>query len=175
MRWFPNLLSLSRVFLAPVIGWMILTSHPWAWTLFFWISWTDALDGWLARKLRVESRLGALLDPLGDKVWVTVATLAWWRMGRIPDLLMAIILLRDLMIVTGSAIVHRKTGRKDFNPSQAGKLSTVIQLTMLAGCFTVSDGWLHLLQGATILGTFLSGYDYFITGRRMLAEGRASD
>lgn len=168
MRWFPNLLSLSRVVLAPLIGWMILTSHPWAWTVFFWISWTDALDGWLARKLNVSSRLGAYLDPLGDKVWVIVATLAWWKMGRIPDFLMALILGRDLMILAGSAYVHRRTGQKDFNPTTSGKLSTVIQLTMLAACFTLDDGWLHLLQGATILGTVLSGYDYIRTGLKML-------
>lgn len=174
MRWFPNLLSLSRVVLAPLIGWMILTSHPWAWTVFFWISWTDALDGWLARKLNVSSRLGAYLDPLGDKVWVIVATLAWWKMGRIPDFLMGLILGRDLMILTGSAYVHRHTGQKDFNPTTAGKLSTVIQLTMLAACFTLSDGWLHLLQGATILATVLSGFDYIRTGLKMLRTAKSN-
>lgn len=147
---------------------MILTSHPWAWTIFFWVSWTDALDGWLARRMGVASQLGAYLDPLGDKVWVIVATLAWWKMGRIPDFLMALILGRDLMILAGSAYVHRRTGRKDFAPSTSGKVSTVIQLTMLAACFTLSDGWLHLLQGATILGTVLSGFDYIQAGLRML-------
>ncbi|MBM3759531.1 MAG: CDP-alcohol phosphatidyltransferase family protein [Acidobacteria bacterium] len=168
MRWFPNFLSLSRVFLAPVIGWMILNKHPWAWTIFFWVSWTDVLDGWLARKMGVDSQLGAYLDPLGDKVWVMLATLAWWKMGRIPDFLMALILGRDLMILFGSAYVYRQTGQKDFAPSKSGKVSTVIQLTMLAGCFTLSDGWLHLLQGATILGTVLSGMDYVRAGMRML-------
>ena len=92
MHWFPNLLSLSRVVLATLIWWMILNTHPWAWTLFFWVSWTDALDGWLARKMGVVSRIGAYLDPLCDKVWVIVATLAWWQMGRIPDWLMVLIL-----------------------------------------------------------------------------------
>jgi cardiolipin synthase len=168
MRWFPNFLSLSRVILAPVIGWMILERHGWAWTIFFWVSWTDALDGWLARKMGVESRLGAYLDPLGDKVWVMVATLAWWKMGRIPDFLLALILGRDLVIVLGSAYVHRVTGEKNFDPIFSGKVSTVIQLTMLAGCFTLEDGWLHLLQGATVLGTTLSGIDYVQTGLKML-------
>ncbi len=173
MQWFPNLLSLSRVFLAPVIGWMILNSHPYTWTLFFWISWTDALDGWLARRLKVESRLGAYLDPLGDKVWVLVATLAWWWRGRIPDFLLFLILGRDLLIVVGSAYVHRRTGIRDFPPLPSGKISTVIQLTMLAACFHLTDGWLHLLQGATILGTLLSGYDYFRAGRRMLRSAQS--
>lgn len=158
--------------MAPLIGWMILNTHPWAWTVFFWISWTDALDGWLARRLKVESRLGAYLDPLGDKVWVMVATLAWWKMGRIPDFLMVLILGRDLLILLGSAYVHRRTGVKDFMPSNSGKLSTIIQLTMLAGCFTLDDGWLHLLQGATILGTVLSGVDYIQKGVRMLRAGQ---
>lgn len=174
MLWFPNALSLSRVFLAPLIGWMILTAHPWAWTLFFWVSWTDALDGWLARKLKVESRLGAYLDPLGDKVWVLVATLAWWHMGRIPHFLMALILGRDLILVAGSAWVHRRTGIQDFPPLPSGKISTIIQLTMLAACFTLSDGHLHLLQGATLLGTILSGYDYVRRGLRLLKTNSPS-
>ena len=172
MRWFPNFLSLSRVFLAPVIGWMILTQHAWAWTVFFWISWTDALDGWLARKMGVESRLGAYLDPLGDKVWVMIATLAWWKMGRIPDFLMLLILGRDVVILVGSAYVNWRTGAKDFLPTSSGKVSTVIQLSMLAGCFTLDEGWLHLLQGATILGTILSGIDYVQQGLKMLRADR---
>lgn len=151
---------------------MILTSHPWAWTVFFWISWTDALDGWLARKLNVESRLGAYLDPLGDKVWVLVATLAWWKMGRIPDFLLLLIFGRDLLIVGGSAFVHHKTGVQDYPPLKSGKISTVIQLTMLAACFTLGDTWLHLLQGATVLGTVISGFDYAQTGILMLREHR---
>ena len=172
MSWLPNLLSLSRVFLAPLIGWMILNHHPWAWTIFFWISWTDALDGWLARRLGVESQLGAYLDPLGDKVWVIIATLAWWKIGRIPDFLMAVIIGRDLLILAGSAFVNQKTGQKDFAPRLSGKLSTVIQLCMLAGCFTVDDNWLMLLQGATVLGTLWSGFDYIQTGMKMLRAGR---
>ncbi|WP_051669501.1 CDP-alcohol phosphatidyltransferase family protein [Bryobacter aggregatus] len=174
MRWLPNALSLSRVFLAPLIGWMILNRHEWAWTLFFWISWTDALDGWLARKMGVASRLGAYLDPLGDKVWVIVATLAWWKMGRIPNWLMAMVLTRDFMILLGSAYVHRRTGQKDFSPSQWGKLSTIIQLTMLAGCFTLGDAWLSVLLYAAAVGTVISGVDYALTGRRMLRSGAAA-
>ncbi len=168
MRWFPNALSLSRVVLAPLIGWMILERHPWAWTIFFWVSWTDALDGWLARRMGVESRLGALLDPLGDKVWVIVATLAWWRMGRIPDWLMGMVVVRDVVILLGSAYVNRVTGVRDFAPSTWGKLSTAIQLTMLAGCFTLGDDWLGWLWVAAAAGTLWSGLDYMLRGVRML-------
>lgn len=172
MRWFPNLLSLSRVFLAPLIGWMILEQHAWAWTVFFWISWTDALDGWLARKMGVESKLGALLDPIGDKVWVIVATLAWWKMGRIPDWLMVMILFRDALIVVGTWVVNRKTGREDFSPSVYGKTSTVIQLTMLAGCFTLDEFWLQWLRLLAAMGTVVSGADYVRRGVAMMQTGQ---
>ncbi len=172
MRWFPNFLSLSRVFLAPLIGWMILEQHAWAWTIFFWVSWTDALDGWLARKMGVESKLGELLDPIGDKVWVVVATLAWWKMGRIPDWLMVMILFRDALILVGSWVVYRRTGREDFSPSIHGKTSTVIQLTMLAGCFTLEESWLYWLRLLAAVGTVVSGADYVRRGIRMLrAQG----
>jgi len=168
MRWFPNFLSLSRIFLAPLIGWMILERHAWAWTVFFWVSWTDALDGWLARKMGVDSRLGAYLDPLGDKVWVIVATLAWWKMGRIPDWLMVMILSRDAVILLGTAYLNRKTGQQDFSPSISGKTSTVIQLTMLAGCFTLGEGYLVWLRYAAAIATAVSGVDYVRAGLKML-------
>lgn len=168
MRWFPNFLSLTRVFVAPLIGWMILERHAWAWTIFFWVSWTDALDGWLARKMGVESKLGALLDPIGDKVWVVVATLAWWKMGRIPDGLMVMILFRDALIVVGSWVVNHRTGEENFEPRTFGKASTVIQLTMLAGCFTLDDNWLQWLLWLAAAGTVVSGVDYVRTGVGML-------
>ena len=172
MRWFPNFLSLSRVFLAPLIGWMILEQHVWAWTVFFWISWTDALDGWLARKMGVESKLGVMLDPIGDKVWVIMATLAWWKMGRIPDWLMVMILFRDALILVGSWVVNRRTGHQEFLPSISGKVSTVIQLTMLAGCFTLGEFWLHWLRLAAAVGTGVSGADYVRRGIAMMrAQG----
>ncbi len=168
LYWLPNALSLSRVVLAPVAGWMILERYEWAWTFFFWVSWTDALDGWLARKLDVATKLGALLDPMGDKVWVIVATLAWWQMGRIPNWLLVMILVRDGIILLGSGYVNRRTGRTDFAPSKLGKLSTIAQLTMLAGCFTLGDGWLAVLWAAAGIGTVWSGWDYVRTGERML-------
>ena len=151
---------------------MILEQHAWAWTVFFWISWTDALDGWLARKMGVESKLGALLDPIGDKVWVIVATLAWWKMGRIPDWLMVMILFRDALIVVGTWVVNRKTGREDFSPSVYGKTSTVIQLTMLAGCFTLDEFWLQWLRLVAAMGTVVSGADYVRRGVAMLRTGQ---
>jgi cardiolipin synthase len=151
---------------------MILEGHPWAWTVFFWVSWTDALDGWLARRMGVASRLGALLDPLGDKVWVIVATLAWWKMGRIPDWLMVMILARDFLILAGSWFVNRRTGQQDFAPSIYGKTSTVIQLTMLAGCFTLEESWLQWLRLLAAAGTIVSGADYVRTGIRMLRQSK---
>ncbi len=151
---------------------MILERHAWAWTVFFWISWTDALDGWLARKMGVESKLGVLLDPIGDKVWVIVATLAWWKMGRIPDWLMVMILFRDALILVGSWVVNWRTGQEDFLPSIYGKTSTVIQLTMLAGCFTLDKFWLQWLLWAAAIGTVVSGTDYVRRGMAMLRNGQ---
>jgi cardiolipin synthase len=120
----------------------------------------------------VESKLGALLDPIGDKVWVIVATLAWWKMGRIPDWLMVMILFRDALIVVGTWVVNRKTGREDFSPSVYGKTSTVIQLTMLAGCFTLDEFWLQWLRLLAAMGTVVSGADYVRRGVAMMQTGQ---
>lgn len=153
---------------APLVGWMILVHHPWVWWTFFWISWTDAADGWLARKLGVESRLGAYLDPLGDKVWVLSATVAQFYVDKIPFWLLVLILGRDALILAGSAVVYRVTGEKDFPPTMLGKLSTVIQLTMLAGCFTMAPGPLEWMWWLAAAGTAVSGIDYVRQGVRMV-------
>lgn len=153
---------------------MIYAHHPWVWWIFFWISWTDAADGWLARRLGVASRLGAYLDPLGDKVWVLSATVAQFIVGKIPLWLLVLILGRDAMILAGSALVHRQTGIRDFPPTPLGKLSTVVQLSMLAGCFTLDPLPLAWLWGAAAVTTCLSGADYVRTGLRMIKSARPS-
>lgn len=107
-----NILSLSRIFLLPFII-ISLIKNPASYslltvTLMVIAIITDALDGYLARRLNEVSALGKMLDPIGDKlcigaVGVTVALLndlPWWAMG--------FIILRDFLILTGGIIMVEK-------------------------------------------------------------------
>lgn len=167
MRQLPNLLSVARLLVTPAVAWMILAGHPWAWWTFFGGAVSDALDGWLARRFNAQSAIGLYLDPLADKIFVLGATLAWTCNGRFPAWLFAMVIGRDAMILLGSALIHRKTKRRDFAPSVYGKISTTLQLCALGGCFLLSDAALERWLWACAAGTLVSGADYLRTGWRM--------
>jgi phosphatidylglycerophosphate synthase len=87
MKWLPNAVSISRLALAPVIGYLIwiglakgVANRELAWAvgLFVFSALTDWLDGYLARKLDAKSELGGKLDLWGDKILVGITLLALW-------------------------------------------------------------------------------------------------
>lgn len=81
----PNLLTASRLVLAPVIGYCILHDHH-AWTLglFAYAGITDLLDGWIARKWNQGTVVGTVIDPMADKTLMTVLTVALAIKGGLP-------------------------------------------------------------------------------------------
>ena len=87
MKWLPNAVSISRLALAPLIGYLIWAGLAkgvanreleWAFGLFVFSALTDWLDGFLARKLDAKSELGGKLDLWGDKILVGITLLALW-------------------------------------------------------------------------------------------------
>ncbi len=150
---------------------MIIMGHPWGWWVFFAGAVSDALDGWLARALRVQSQVGLYLDPLADKVFVTAVTLAWAIAGRIPYWLLGLILGRDCLILGGSAVIYAVRKRKDFAPTFWGKVSTILQLMALGACFLLDEGARRVFLGLTAVGTILSLVDYARVGWAKWKEG----
>ncbi len=146
---------------------MVIAHHPWAWWTFFAGAISDAFDGYLARVLKVQSQIGQYLDPLADKLYVTGVTVAWAVEGRFPAWLLAMVLGRDAMILAGSALIYRKTKRRDFQPSIWGKLSTILQLCALGACFLLSDAALNRWLWACAVATLVSGLDYARIGWAM--------
>jgi len=125
----PNLLSLSRVVLTPVIAADILADrYERALTLLFVAGVTDLFDGILARRLRQESRFGAYADPVADKILMSAVFLSLGFARAAPAWLIALILGRDAAILGVAAIVVRRTGKRSFPPSFWGKLSTFVQI-----------------------------------------------
>jgi cardiolipin synthase len=107
----PNILSVSRIILLPIVLLLLFKRQNVAAVAVMLISWsTDALDGYLARKLGQVSNLGRVLDHLVDKVWVgsVLVTLAYIR--NLPLLLAAAVILRDLLILAGSGVIMKTKG-----------------------------------------------------------------
>ncbi len=125
----PNLISLLRIVLvAPVAALLAEERYDWALALFAVAGASDGLDGWLARRFDWRSRLGALLDPLADKLLLTVCFVTLALLGALPWWLAAAVVARDLVIVVGGISYHRRIGRFEIEPSLGSKPNTFIQI-----------------------------------------------
>ena len=167
MKQIPNLLTAARLLAAPYILYLLWTAeYRTALVGFAIASATDVLDGFIARRFHAASKIGALLDPIADKVLLSGSFLTLGLKGVIPWWLMAIVLGRDLLIL-GFAIVALARGtRREFPPSVWGKASTAAQIAYVL--FTVGhEAAITPLIVATILGwiaatlTIWSGVHYF--------------
>ncbi|MGD0165731.1 MAG: CDP-diacylglycerol--glycerol-3-phosphate 3-phosphatidyltransferase [Gaiellaceae bacterium] len=122
----PNALTLFRIVLIPFFVVLVLRSDR-GWTvagaiLFGTAGITDQIDGWLARRWRVESRFGQLVDPLADRLMIDSAVVLLWHAGRLPLLALAVILGRDVLLLGGYKFVMERG--YDFKVNQIGKAGT---------------------------------------------------
>jgi cardiolipin synthase (CMP-forming) len=128
-----NQLTLLRMGLAPLLVTLVLSREMrWALAVFIVAGITDLLDGLIARLGHQQTTLGAMLDPVADKVLLTstFVALTWGSSlyATIPAWLTVTTLSRDAIILVGVAIVNLTVGRRVFYPSLLGKLSTASQL-----------------------------------------------
>jgi cardiolipin synthase (CMP-forming) len=170
----PNIITFVRFLLVPPVVLLLLYRRYDAALLVFALAgFSDAIDGYLAKRYHWTSRLGALLDPLADKLMLVSAfvTLAW--LGLIPIWLVGLIILRDVVIVTGAIVYNMRIEKLEAAPSVVSKLNTLAQiLLVLAVMFSQairelpSIGMDALIYGV-LLTTLWSGLDYVWTwGRR---------
>jgi cardiolipin synthase len=172
----PNLVTLARLLLAPFIFSAILNGRAFAaLSLVALASATDILDGYLARHFGAATPAGAFLDPIADKVLLTGVYLALALNGSVPKWLFWVILGRDLLILTASAMALATTKLRAFPPSIWGKASTFFQL-LTAGTFLSRNafgGPLLAVLSATLVWptlalTVWSGIHYGWRGVRLL-------
>jgi cardiolipin synthase len=161
----PTLLTLVRLALAPWIG-LAIIDHAWglACALFLLAAITDALDGFLARKLRQESWMGACLDPVADKVliltcYAALATASPLKL--IPRWFVCAILFKDIVIMLGaigSGIVHSAIA---IRPTVFGKLAMIFQTIFVAWMLMCSWAHLFFLEFGTLLFSTVVGTSVF--------------
>ncbi|KAH0608616.1 uncharacterized protein H6S33_001750 [Morchella sextelata] len=154
----PNILTFSRLLASPVIGYLVLHDQPAAALgLFAAAGLTDLVDGWIARRWKLQTVVGSVIDPMADKVLMTVLTVTLAMQGLLPVWIAAVILGRDVGLAI-SAIYFRwislpppKTMVRywDFSlpsaevhPTTISKLNTALQLGLVGACMA------HPLVGA---------------------------
>ena len=167
LSWLPNAISLLRIALvAPILLLIVNGSYGWA-LLLFWIAGaSDGIDGYLANRFDWGTRLGALLDPIADKLLVAglFVTLAWT--GHVPVWLAVLVILRDVVIVAGAMAYNFLVKPVQGEPTHISKLNTALQLLFLLFVLSrAAFGWpqeitLTVLGAAILVSVVISGVDY---------------
>src|SRR3954464_1094393 len=169
----PNALTIFRLVLVPVFIALILTSdggHSWPAAIVFGVAAvTDQIDGWLARRWRVESEFGKVADPLADRLMIDAAVILLWHAGRLPWVALAIP-ARDLALIAGYKLV---VGRGyELAVNFAGKAATWLLYGSLAFIMVTREGtdwplWLFW-AGFVLAAIALAGY--LLKARREVVE-----
>jgi cardiolipin synthase len=129
----PNIITLGRIMLVPIIVWAIVSSQMEAAFAFFLIAGiSDAVDGFLAKRFNMASELGALLDPLADKALLVSIYMALGIWGAIPRWLVILVVSRDIMIVAAVIVSWLFDKPVAMKPLMVSKLNTGAQVAFAA-------------------------------------------
>jgi len=167
LNWLPNAISLLRIVLvAPIMMLITAGSFGWAIALFWLASFSDGIDGYLAKRFRWHTRIGALLDPLADKLLVagTFVTLAYSH--QIPVWLAVLVISRDVIIVAGAAAYNFLVRPVEGEPTRISKLNTALELLFLLFVLSRAGfGWpdeitITVLGASVLITVVISGIDY---------------
>jgi len=144
MRHVPNILSAARILAAPYVCWLLWQREYSAGLIWMWIiGATDWFDGYLARRLNAQSKLGAMLDPIADKLLMAGAFLTLALTGAIPVWVAWLVLGRDAVILSFAIIVLAFTNiRREFPPTIAGKMSTGGQILYVLAVTAAAAGYI---------------------------------
>lgn len=125
----PNLITLGRILLVPVVVWAIASGAMWiAFLLFLAAGVSDAVDGFLAKRFSMTTVLGAYLDPLADKALIVSIYLTLGINNLIPGWLVILVVSRDIMIV-GAVMLSWLVGTPlKVKPLLVSKLNTAAQI-----------------------------------------------
>jgi len=178
LSWLPNAISLLRIALiVPILLLILDGSFGWALALFLLAGFSDGLDGYLAKRFDWHTRLGALLDPVADKLLVAglFITLAYTQ--DIPVWLAAVVILRDVVIVAGATVYNFFVRPVQGEPTRVSKLNTSLQLLFLL--FVISRAgfdWpdpitLTVLGASVLITVVISGVDYVWSWSRRARHG----
>jgi cardiolipin synthase (CMP-forming) len=129
----PNLISLGRVILVPVIFWLLLTGQTQlAFFTFVIAGVSDAVDGYLAKTYHWETELGAYLDPLADKLLIVSIFVALGVKGELPLWLVIAVVSRDILIIVGVVLTWLLGRPAQIKPLIVSKANTAAQIVLAA-------------------------------------------
>lgn len=163
-RHVPNALTIVRFAAVPVFAWLYLRAGDgaaWGAGVFFaGAAITDQIDGFLARRWHVESRFGTIADPLADRLMIGTAVVLMWATGRVPLLVAAVVVGRDLALVVGYRLLNPRG--LELEVTFLGKLATWVLYASLAFVLVTAEGtaWPLVLVWIGVALALLAGLQY---------------
>ena len=180
-----NLLTFLRMALIPVFATLLVYHREgWALAVFTVAGVSDGIDGFIARRMKQESELGTIIDPVADKLLMTTAFVMLTLPGvleskphlPVPFWVTATVIGRDVLIVAVAGAINMMTGFRGFKPSWLGKASTFVQvvgvmLILIAAVFPTNSG-LFLPTTYVVVAGFavFSGIHYIFHVARLMRE-----
>lgn len=172
----PNLISLARLLLVPLVVYLVLDERMVAG---FWIfvaaGVSDAVDGFIAKRFNVASLLGKVLDPIADKALLVALFIVAGYTDLLPVWLVILVVFRDVMIVGGAILFHTIVQSLAMPPLAVSKLNTALQIVLVAAALAFRGYDLDLaplqsaLEYAVAATTLASGGAYLVKWGRWAA------
>lgn len=175
----PNIISLGRLLCVPLMVWVVLNGRL---DLAFWIflgaGISDGIDGFLAKRFDWRTPLGSFLDPMADKALLVSIYILLGAKGFIPSWLVFLVVLRDVLILGGAALVFRFNSQTRIDPMWLSKANTVAQIVFAGYVLALNGFGFHdpgverPLTYFVAVTTFASGLGYVLKwGRRASRMG----
>jgi cardiolipin synthase len=159
----PNLITIGRLVLVPLIVWLIVAGeHTAAFWVFVLAGVSDAVDGFLARQFRMWSDLGAYLDPIADKALLVSLYITCTLLGQIPAWLTILVVSRDVLIIGGVVLAWMLDQPFAIRPRMISKVNTGFQIALIAAVLAdnafsidmiVLRDWLVIATGLLTVGS----------------------
>jgi CDP-diacylglycerol--glycerol-3-phosphate 3-phosphatidyltransferase len=168
----PNALTIARFAAIPIFAWLYLEAGDgpaWGAGIFFAAAaFTDQLDGFLARRWRVESSFGKVADPLADRLMIGTAVVLMWATGRIPLVAALVIVARDLVLIVGYKLLAPSGYQLEV--TSLGKLATWVLYASLGFVLVTQEGtrWPLVLLTIGIALAVGAGIQYLLRARSLL-------
>src|SRR5918997_2093508 len=173
----PNVLTLLRILLVPVVVVALLDATPngsiLAAAVFALAAATDGIDGYLARSRQSITNFGKVMDPIADKLLIAAALISLVSLDRLAPWVAMVIIAREFA-VSGLRIAAGAQGVV-IPASVLGKVKTVTQIVAilaLIAAHDTGDWWVQTLLVVAVAATIASGADYFLNFRRRIDEAR---
>jgi CDP-diacylglycerol--glycerol-3-phosphate 3-phosphatidyltransferase len=169
----PNALTILRFAAIPVFIVLLVLAGDgpawWAGVFFAAAAVTDQVDGFLARRWRVESGFGKVADPLADRLMIVAAVVSLWASGRIPLLAALVVLGRDLLLILGYKLLVPHG--YPFEVTFVGKVATWVLYASLCLVIVTAKGtlWPLVLLWLGIVLALAAAIEYVLRARRELA------